>query len=360
LRWLGVIAALALGAPVLSAGPAAADPIAQKEAQAAALAHRIALKGERVSELAEQVNRAQLRAAELDTRMQQSRDDLQSASARAAVVNGVLRTQAIATYIHGAARAATARVGMDGVQLAVENRYVDSMAATQQQALDAVRASKTALADQSARYEQAKKDAADALAKVTASKRAATRAVQDDDRQLRRLTGELGAMVAAEQTRMAEAEATEVRAMLLARFASGAASRSVDGRTLDALASSSFVTAVASPGAASAVAAAQSQLGKPYRYAGAGPDSFDCSGLTMWAWGPAGVSLPHSAAAQYGVVTHIPLSVLQPGDLVFFGGDIHHVGIYVGDGQMIEAPHTGANVRYASIYRRDLVGAGRP
>jgi cell wall-associated NlpC family hydrolase len=54
------------------------------------------------------------------------------------------------------------------------------------------------------------------------------------------------------------------------------------------------------------------------------------------------------------------MSAIQPGDLVFFGSDLHHVGIYVGGGQMIEAPHTGVPVRYASIYRSDLVGAGRP
>jgi cell wall-associated NlpC family hydrolase len=360
LRWLGGVAALGLSVPLLTAGPAAADAVAQKQAQAVALAHRIAVKGDRVSELAEQVNRAQLQAAALDARMQQAKDDLQSASARAAAVNAVLRTQAIATYVHGAVRVPTPTFGMDGLKLAVENRYIDSMAATQQEALTAVQASKSALADQSSRYEQAKKASDDALAKVTASKQAATLAVEDDEHQLQRVTGDLAAMVVAEQARMADVETAQVRAMLMARFTSGAASRSTDGRTLDALAAATMTVTAPLPGAPMAVAAAQSQLGKPYQYAGAGPDTFDCSGLTMWAWGQAGVSLPHSAAAQYNAITHIALSDLQPGDLVFFGSDIHHEGMYVGDGQMIEAPHTGANVRYASIYRSDLVGAGRP
>ena len=80
----------------------------------------------------------------------------------------------------------------------------------------------------------------------------------------------------------------------------------------------------------------------------------------MFAWGQAGVSMSHFAASQYTEFPHVPVSQLAPGDLVFFGSPIHHVGMYVGNGTMIEAPHTGAFVRYSSIYRRDFVGASRP
>jgi cell wall-associated NlpC family hydrolase len=100
-----------------------------------------------------------------------------------------------------------------------------------------------------------------------------------------------------------------------------------------------------------AVATAQAQLGKPYQFGAAGPGSFDCSGLTMYAWAAAGVALAHFTGAQYAASTHIALSQLQPGDLVFFYGDLSHVGIYVGGGTMIHAPHTGDVVRYASIYQ---------
>ena len=79
----------------------------------------------------------------------------------------------------------------------------------------------------------------------------------------------------------------------------------------------------------------------------------------MWSWGHAGHSLPHSASAQYDATSRVSLGDLQPGDLVFFGRPIHHEGIYVGGGQMIEASHSGTPVRYASISRSDLVGAGR-
>ncbi|HSH61670.1 MAG TPA: NlpC/P60 family protein, partial [Acidimicrobiales bacterium] len=99
--------------------------------------------------------------------------------------------------------------------------------------------------------------------------------------------------------------------------------------------------------------------GKPYRWGAAGPDSFDCSGLTLWAWRAGGKSLPHSSRAQFSATSRVPLSQIQPGDLVFYGSPIHHMGIYVGGGTMVEASQTGTPVRYASIYRRDMVGVGR-
>jgi cell wall-associated NlpC family hydrolase len=116
-----------------------------------------------------------------------------------------------------------------------------------------------------------------------------------------------------------------------------------------------------SPAAALAVAAAQAQLGKPYLWAGGGPDAFDCSGLTAWAWAAAGALLPHNAQAQDDLIASIPVSAVVPGDLVFFGSPVGHVGIVVGPGQMIEAAHTGTLVRVATFLDRgDLAGAGRP
>lgn len=110
-----------------------------------------------------------------------------------------------------------------------------------------------------------------------------------------------------------------------------------------------------------AVDAALSQLGDPYRWGAAGPDAYDCSGLTSWAWAHAGVSLPHSSRMQYAVTARVPQADAQPGDLLFFGSPIHHVGMYVGDGRMIEAPYTGAQVRLNDAFvRSDLVGIGRP
>ena len=104
------------------------------------------------------------------------------------------------------------------------------------------------------------------------------------------------------------------------------------------------------------------QMGKPYQFGGAGPDSWDCSGLTMVAYAQVGIQLPHNAAAQYQVTgaTMIPLDQLQPGDLVFFEPGIGHVGIYVGGGQMIDAPHTGAFVEKVPLWTSQYQGASRP
>jgi cell wall-associated NlpC family hydrolase len=115
-----------------------------------------------------------------------------------------------------------------------------------------------------------------------------------------------------------------------------------------------------SSGAAAAVQFAYAQLGEPYVWAAAGPSSWDCSGLTMMAWQAAGVSLPHSSAAQAAATRPVSRSELQPGDLVFFYSPISHVGIYIGGGQMIDAPHPGATVRITSISTMPFAGAGRP
>ena len=119
-------------------------------------------------------------------------------------------------------------------------------------------------------------------------------------------------------------------------------------------------------GAALAIEYALAQIGKPYQWGANGPDSFDCSGLTQMAWQAGGVSLPHWSVGQYAQALKIPASQLRPGDLIFFGdqpgdaGSIHHVGLYVGGGRMIEAPHTGALVREVSVGRGDVFGYARP
>jgi cell wall-associated NlpC family hydrolase len=111
-----------------------------------------------------------------------------------------------------------------------------------------------------------------------------------------------------------------------------------------------------SVGAKRALAYARAQLGKPYVWAAAGPDSFDCSGLTMMAWRAGGVELPHYSVAQYEQVQHIPSSNLRAGDLLFWSsipgdpGSIYHVGMYIGGGLMVEAPRTGDVVKVADMY----------
>jgi cell wall-associated NlpC family hydrolase len=108
-----------------------------------------------------------------------------------------------------------------------------------------------------------------------------------------------------------------------------------------------------------AVSIARTQLGVPYVWGGASPSGFDCSGLVMWVYGRLGISLPHNAAALYGVGRPVPRSRLRPGDLLFFSG-LGHVGLYIGRGRMIHAPQSGRSVEIARLASRSApIGARR-
>ncbi|MFC6286543.1 NlpC/P60 family protein [Nocardioides sp. GCM10027113] len=112
--------------------------------------------------------------------------------------------------------------------------------------------------------------------------------------------------------------------------------------------------------AAAAVNYARAQVGDRYVYGAAGPDAFDCSGLTMMAWRQAGVSLPHSSSAQYSSGPRVAASQLQPGDLVFYYNPISHVGIYIGNGMIVHAANPSTGVEVAGLYSMPYTGAVRP
>jgi cell wall-associated NlpC family hydrolase len=103
-----------------------------------------------------------------------------------------------------------------------------------------------------------------------------------------------------------------------------------------------------------AVDTAMAERGKPYVWAAAGPNSFDCSGLVEYAYSTAGVGLPHSSSLQSQMGQYVPRDQLQPGDLVFFYSPVSHVGIYIGNGQMVHAPTSGDVVKVSNI---DVMGA---
>ncbi|GAA2607155.1 NlpC/P60 family protein [Actinomadura fulvescens] len=111
--------------------------------------------------------------------------------------------------------------------------------------------------------------------------------------------------------------------------------------------------------AAQALRYAMGKIGRPYVWGAAGPSTFDCSGLTMWAYKQVGISLPHYTGSQWNAGTHISRSQLQPGDLVFFHSDLHHMGMYVGDGKFLHAPQTGDVVKISPLEGRPYAGAVR-
>jgi cell wall-associated NlpC family hydrolase len=119
-------------------------------------------------------------------------------------------------------------------------------------------------------------------------------------------------------------------------------------------------TVAASGNAGAAVNFALAQVGDAYVYGAAGPDAYDCSGLTMAAWAQAGVSLPHSSSAQYSSGPQVAASALQPGDLVFYYSPISHVGMYIGNGQIVHAANPSTGVQVAGLYSMPYSGAVRP
>jgi cell wall-associated NlpC family hydrolase len=236
---------------------------------------------------------------------------------------------------------------------------IDAVSRNRGNQLRTLRAARRALKnDQDLAAEKVK--AADAIAadmertrtrieKAVARQQVLVRKLETDDARRERLARE------AAERRAAQLAAARERAR---RIAAAEAARRAALRASRGSSRPSYAGPV-SGRASEAVAEAYRQLGKPYRWAAAGPDSFDCSGLTMWAWARAGVSLPHSSRAQFDMGTHVSQGELAPGDLVFFGSPIHHVGIYIGNGNMINAPQTGDVVKIAPAFRDDYVGAVR-
>jgi cell wall-associated NlpC family hydrolase len=166
----------------------------------------------------------------------------------------------------------------------------------------------------------------------------------------------LSSLKAAQRARLAALEAQRAQA----------AADSSRNQLASVPAPSPSTTASAGPvsgRAGTAVAFARAQVGKPYVFGAAGPSAFDCSGLTMAAWGQAGVYLAHSASVQYGQTSRVSQSDIQPGDLVFFYGGLEHVGIYVGGGLFVHAANPSEGVRvdslFSSYWQSVLVGIGR-
>ncbi|HEX9529517.1 MAG TPA: NlpC/P60 family protein, partial [Acidimicrobiales bacterium] len=292
-------------------------------------------------------------------------------------VRSQLTARAVESYVAGGGIGVVQLLaGANGNDLALRRHYVDTISGQEREAIDALREAQQNLAAKQTALRTDQHAAGLAVDLVSQTEAAAAAVDRQDRTLLKGVQGDIAQLVAQQQAAEAAATAARVQAELQAREATQAASRAAAAARSTSAASPFAPSrgqasgAGTSPGgsdygpvpagAGGAVEEAKRQLGKPYAYGGAGPDSYDCSGLTMWAWGHAGVSLPHSAADQYSVTTHIPVSALQPGDLVFYGSPPHHVGIYVGSGQMIDALHSGTNVEYDSIYMEgDLIGGGR-
>ena len=208
---------------------------------------------------------------------------------------------------------------------------------------------------------KAKEDQQRVVAQRAAAKASIESQITPGNNLLASIKGQIAQLVAADQARQLQmAAAARARIEVQHRVQQQQAQDTVVGVTAAAPQSD---TVVAPPsGYSGAVGVAMAQLGKPYVWAAAGPDSFDCSGLVVYAFAAVGKSLPHSTYALYGMGVPVSRDQLQPGDLVFFDG-LGHVGIYIGGGQFVHAPHTGDVVKISSLnegwYSSTYVGARR-
>ena len=177
----------------------------------------------------------------------------------------------------------------------------------------------------------------------------------------------LGDLIEAEEQRRSQEAFERLQRELEAQRAAAAAGASAGGSSTGSGggsgASAPLITNYPAPSGLAGVAiqAALGQIGVPYRYAQASPGvAFDCSGLTYYAWAQAGINLPRNSRMQAAAIPRVPIAAAQPGDLLFYYSPISHVGIYLGNGQLVHAPNTGTHVKVANVRWGKVVAVGRP
>jgi cell wall-associated NlpC family hydrolase len=326
----------------LLASRASADQISDLKAKAASLASRINALGLQEEALSEQYDAAQIRANALQTQVAQAAQQVAAAEASANKARSALKMDAVQAYVHGGNSPLSSGGAMASAnQSLLRAEYVNSLAANQHDAIDQFRLA--ALQEQAAKAQLQQQTAAaqTQLAQVNQDRQAAASLAAQLQATQNQVNGQVATLIAQKQAE----ERAAAQAAALARLA--AAQAAARARTVSA--PTAVLTSGSPPpvghGASGAVRAAESRVGDWYQWGAAGPNTFDCSGLTMWAYAQVGISLPHYSGGQYADTTHIPISDVQPGDLVFPSDPGQHVAMYVGNGDIVEAPHTGAQVQ---------------
>lgn len=257
----------------------------------------------------------------------------------------------------------------DAVDASRRRTYLASRYGNSEDVIDGLVAAQKDLADREAQLQAASDKVTAKVAEMNRAKASLESTIADRQKLYEGVKGDLAAALQAEQERLARAAEAKAQAEAEAAAARAAAARRPAAVAVQVRAASvpdgpdegdePDTTVVAQPpsrtitpppaDAPQAVQVALAQQGDPYRWAASGPDSFDCSGLVMFAYRGI-MNLPHSSRALRSMTRSLTADELQPGDLVFGGSPVHHVGIYIGDGQMVHAPHSGDVVRVASIY----------
>jgi cell wall-associated NlpC family hydrolase len=323
LRLAVIVLAAVLGVLVPALPSSAEEP--QTAAEAAAL---VAAKAHELEVVTEEFNEARETLKAQQAAAQEAAAQLEQAQAELAETQQAIRGIARSAYTGEGLSTFSAMMTSESADAFLDRMGVlQLVAGHQNELLDAAAAANVTAAQATATAEQAAGTAQQTFDKVAAQQAALEGQIDE----YQALFDQLDAQE--KQAAIASAGHTDDRA-------------SRDDRSAEPFSTS--VTA-GSQAAQIAVDTALAQRGKPYVWAAEGPGSYDCSGLMLYAYAAAGISLPHSSAMQAQMGTQVSRSELQPGDLVFFYSPVSHVGMYVGNGQMVHAPTFGDVVKVASI-----------
>jgi cell wall-associated NlpC family hydrolase/outer membrane murein-binding lipoprotein Lpp len=358
-----ILAAIVCGA--LTPGRASGATIAQKKAQARQIAQQVSALNTKMEVAVEAYDAATQRLTDVQGRIHENEHELIVARYNLLVARQLLSQRVVSMYKQDKADVLDVLLSTHTFDDLVTE--VDAMRQVGQSDSETVSTIAT-LKKQIGQHRVALL-AEGKQATALVAQRASTRSQISSDLQTRQtmLRGvqkqiaQMQAAAAAAAKLAAERAAAAAAAAQAAQAAAQAAPQQIQSGGGGGSAGGGTTSAAGAHG--SVVAIAQSFLGVPYVWGGASPAGFDCSGLAMYCYAQVGISLPHSAAMQYASITHVAHGSEQPGDLVFFGssaGGIHHVGIYVGGGSMIDAPYTGVDVRYDSAFSGDYFASGRP
>jgi cell wall-associated NlpC family hydrolase len=334
--------------------PASAGDLASLRTEVTRLRATLDEQHRRLEVLAEDLEEAYAHGVELLADASRLDRRRRAAERELAVAQAELDERARSTYIAGPGWFVSGLVGADNpaalARLPLQRAVLEADLAL----VDRVAAIKARLDRTRARLAARLVDQARGAEQLDARRAQAERLAADIGRELRTMDRRVAALID-QQRRREEAGQRAAFADYLAGARRSGVAPLRDGR--------------ASAAARRAVAVALAQLGSPYVWGAEGPAAFDCSGLTSFAYAAAGVTIPRVSRAQFAAYAGLrPVDPLHlvPGDLVFFADNpgspstIHHVGMYIGKGLMVEAPHTGAVVRTSSIWRPSYAGAVRP